>query len=96
LHAAGFLPISSSTFTTSSELVLRIAVGVILLLISDATEEAVALGVVLPLGANEEGVVLPELIVLVVGLGESIIIYFISPLGCMQCWYVTKREKYIK
>ncbi len=57
-------------------MVLRIAVGVILPLISDATEEVVAVGVVLPLGANKDGVVLPELMPLVVGLGENIFFYF--------------------
>jgi hypothetical protein len=74
-------------------LVLRSAVAVILPLISDAAEEAVAAGVVLPLGANEDGVVLPELmpLVLVVELGENI--FFISPAGCKQCWYAIKREK---
>ncbi len=57
-------------------MVLRIAVGVILPLISDATEEVGAVGVVVPLGANEEGVVLPELMALVVGLGENIVFNF--------------------
>jgi hypothetical protein len=91
LRAAGFLPVRSSTFTTSNELVLRIVAGVILPLILDATEEGVAVGVVLPLGANEDGVVLPELMPLVVELGENF--FFISPSGCKQCWYAIKREK---
>jgi hypothetical protein len=67
--------------TTSHEL-LRRRVDVTLSLIADATEEAVAVGVVLPLVAIEEGVVLPEgvvapeLLVLVGGMGENIFCFY--------------------
>jgi hypothetical protein len=73
-------------------LVLRIAVGVILPLISDATEEVVAVGVVLPLGANEDGVVLPELMPLVVELGENIF-FFLFHLRDASSAGMRSREK---